>query len=217
MVFDPTTVTLQHVGKSGGPSEVYNQSAKNFEPRIGLCVRSVREEQDADPRRIRHHDRSARLRPGHGTGRQPAVRVSRSRSHPPRQSPFVTLGNAYQLAGGSVAPISVAHNYKDAYVSEWNFGIEQQVGNDFKVAARYVGSKGTDLNIERNYNQFVNGARPYPALSASSPIDPGLPLSQYHGLRERRKLLLQRALAHGRQALRQGTAVQRFRELVEID
>ena len=40
----------------------------------------------------------------------------------------------------------------------------------------YFGSKGTDLNIERNYNQLVNGARPIPALSASSPIDPGLPL-----------------------------------------
>ena len=40
----------------------------------------------------------------------------------------------------------------------------------------YFGSKGTDLNIERNYNQLVNGVRPYPALSASSPIDPGMPL-----------------------------------------
>jgi hypothetical protein len=76
-----------------------------------------------------------------------------------------------------VSPISVAHNYKDAYVSQWNFGIEQQFASDFMVAARYVGSKGTDLNIERNYNQFVNGVRPYPALSASSPIDPGVPLS----------------------------------------
>ena len=42
--------------------------------------------------------------------------------------PFVSLGNAYTLAGGSVAPYSVAHNYKDAYVSEWNFGVEQQLG-----------------------------------------------------------------------------------------
>jgi hypothetical protein len=39
-----------------------------------------------------------------------------------------------------------------------------------------VGNKGTDLNIERNYNQFVNGVRPYPALSMTSPIDPGAPL-----------------------------------------
>ena len=79
-------------------------------------------------------------------------------------------------AGSSLAPTSVAHNYKDSYVSEWNFGIEQQLANDFKISARYVGSKGTDLNIERNYNQLVNGVRPYPALSASSPIDPGVPL-----------------------------------------
>ena len=43
--------------------------------------------------------------------------------------------------------------------------------------AGYFGSKGTDLNIERNYNQPINGARPYPALSAASPIDPGLPLA----------------------------------------
>ena len=37
MVFDPTTVTLQHVGSDGGrPGSVYNQSALNFEPRIGF-------------------------------------------------------------------------------------------------------------------------------------------------------------------------------------
>jgi len=40
----------------------------------------------------------------------------------------------------------------------------------------YFGSKGTDLNIGRNYNQPISGAFPYPALSASSPIDPGFPL-----------------------------------------
>ena len=52
------------------------------------------------------------------------------------------------------------------------------MARDFKLAARYVGSKGTDLNIERNYNQFVNGVQVLiPTLSASSPIDPGLPLS----------------------------------------
>jgi hypothetical protein len=96
---------------------------------------------------------------------------------PTAATPYVTLGNAYSLAGGSVAPYSVAHNYRNAYVSEWNLGIEQQFAGDLKFSARYVGSKGTDLNIERNYNQFVNGVRPYPALSMTSLIDPGLPLS----------------------------------------
>ena len=41
----------------------------------------------------------------------------------------------------------------------------------------YFGTKGSDLNLERNYNQFTNGARPYPAFSASNPIDPGMPLA----------------------------------------
>jgi hypothetical protein len=90
----------------------------------------------------------------------------------------LTMLNAYTLAGAAgIAPISVAHNYHDAYISEWNFGVEQQFANSFKVTAQYVGSKGTDLNIERNYNQLINGARPYTALSASSPIDPGVALT----------------------------------------
>jgi outer membrane receptor protein involved in Fe transport len=36
VVFDPTTNTLQHVGQGGGPSRAYDQSALNFEPRVGL-------------------------------------------------------------------------------------------------------------------------------------------------------------------------------------
>jgi hypothetical protein len=43
--------------------------------------------------------------------------------------------------------------------------------------AGYFGNKGTHLNIERNYNQLVNGARPIPFLSGSSPISAGLPLA----------------------------------------
>src|SRR5208337_3671880 len=45
--------------------------------------------------------------------------------------PFVTLGNAYAAAGGSVSPVSVAHNYKDAYVSEWNFNLQQSFRGDY--------------------------------------------------------------------------------------
>ncbi len=35
--FDPSTASLVPVGKSGGPSGVYNQSAKNFQPRVGFA------------------------------------------------------------------------------------------------------------------------------------------------------------------------------------
>src|ERR1019366_5945086 len=36
VVYDPATNTLQHVGQGSGPSLAYNQSAKNFEPRVGF-------------------------------------------------------------------------------------------------------------------------------------------------------------------------------------
>jgi hypothetical protein len=42
--------------------------------------------------------------------------------------------------------------------------------------AGYFGSKGSSLRIPRNINQFVNGVRPFPIVSASSAILPGTPL-----------------------------------------
>ncbi len=176
VVFDPTTVTLQHVGSGGGPSEVYNQSAKNFEPRLGFAFDPFGKGRTM----IRGAYAIMTDQPGFGlvtglAGNPPyAFPVSFT---PSKATPFVSFGDAYALAGGSVSPYSVAANYKDAYVQQWNFGLEQQLGNDFIVTARYVGSKGTNLNIERNYNQLINGVHPYLALAANSPIDPGKPLS----------------------------------------
>jgi hypothetical protein len=40
----------------------------------------------------------------------------------------------------------------------------------------YFGSKGSDLQISTNINQPIDGARPFPRLSESSPILPGAPL-----------------------------------------
>jgi len=40
----------------------------------------------------------------------------------------------------------------------------------------YFGSKGTDLRVPRNLNQFVNGVRPFPIVAASSSILPGTSL-----------------------------------------
>jgi Carboxypeptidase regulatory-like domain len=173
VVFNPANDTLQHVGSAGGPANIYNESALNFEPRVGFAF---------DPfGKGRTIIRSAYAimtdEPGFGL-------VTGLVNNPPYAIPIsstvsgLTLLNAYSLvAGGSISPRSVAHNYKDAYVQQWNFGIDQQLTSDFKITARYVGSKGTDLNVGVNPNQFVNGLRPFPALSASSPIDPGVTLS----------------------------------------
>jgi len=172
VVFNPTTDELVHVGQQGGPSSPYQQSALNFEPRVGLVW---------DP--FKTGKTVIRSAYAIMTDQPTLGLVTGLASNPPYASPVsstavgLTFENAYTLAGGSVSPSSIAHNYHDAYVSEWNFNIEQQLGKDYGLTISYVGSKGTDLNIARNYNQFINGVRPYAALSANSPIDPGLPLT----------------------------------------
>ena len=176
VVFDPTTDTLQHVGQGSGPGSAYQQSALNFEPRVGLVWDPFKNGKTVIRSAYAIMTDQPTLGLVTGLAGNPPYAFPISYS-PTTAVPFVTLGDAYGLASGSVAPVSVAHNYHDAYVSEWNFNVEQALGKDYALTASYVASKGTDLNIERNYNQFVNGVRPYVALSPSSPIDPGMPLA----------------------------------------
>lgn len=174
--FNAANDTLAPVGRSGGPALAYNQSSLNFEPRVGLAWDPFKNGKTI----VRSAYAIMTDQPTFGlvtglVGNPPnSVPISFA---PSAATPFITMANAYGFAKGSLAPYSVAHNYKDAYVSDWNFNVEQQLGHNYGLTVGYVGNKGSDLNIARNYNQPINGVRPYPALSASSPIDPGLPLS----------------------------------------
>jgi len=170
VVFDPVADSLHQT------SQPYNQSAKNFEPRIGFSwdvfghgktvVRSAYALQTDQPK--------TSLVSGLTLNPPFAFPVSFA---PTASTPYVTFSNAFPLAGGSVSPNSIVHNYKNAYVQSYNLNIQQLLAANFSVMAGYFGNKGTDLNIARNYNQFVNGIRPYAGLSSSSPIYPGRPLS----------------------------------------
>jgi hypothetical protein len=175
VIFDPTTDTLQHVGQGSGPSLLYNQNALAFDPRVGLVWDPFKTGKTV----IRSGFAIMRDQPNFGLSASAGYNPPYAQpiSYVPPAGKFVTLADAFPLAAGAVAPYTVPSNYKDDYVTEWNFNIQQQLKNDYVVTVSYVGSKGTDLNVERNLNQFIDGARPFPALSASSPIDPGVSLS----------------------------------------
>jgi hypothetical protein len=170
VVFNPAADSLVQTGQP------YNQSAKNFQPRVGLSwdmfgtgktvVRSAYAIMTDQP--------ITGIVTALATNPPFAFPVNFA---PTTANPFVTFANAFTQAGGSVAPRSIASNYKDSYIQSYNFNIQQELAHDLGLMVGYFGSKGTDLNLIRNYNQPINGVKPYTALSASSPIFPGRPLS----------------------------------------
>src|SRR5262249_43634136 len=88
----------------------------------------------------------------------------------------IRLDNAINAARpAGLAPQSIDNNFENAYVQSWNLNVQRQFFNTV-VMAGYFGSKGTHLITRRNLNQPVNGIRPFPALSGSSPILPGTAL-----------------------------------------
>jgi len=170
VVFQPTTDSLVK------ESQPYNQSALNFQPRVGFSWDPFKSGKTVvrGAYAIMTDQPITGIVTAVATNPPFAFPVSFA---PSTATPNVSFANAFTVAGGSVAPRSIAQNYKDSYVQSYNFNIQQQFAGDMGLMVGYFGSKGTDLNIVRNYNQPINGVKPYPALSANSPIFPGRPLS----------------------------------------
>ncbi|HEY7171250.1 MAG TPA: TonB-dependent receptor [Vicinamibacterales bacterium] len=187
VVYDEPTNSLVRVGTGNGPDQVY-KNGHNLQPRTGII-----------------------WTPG-GEGRtvvraayaimadQPVANVvAPVTSNPPLAVPLTFSGNirldsaAATAAAAGVAPNSVSPDFEGGRMQTWNVNVERQLGRSLGVMAGYFGSAGDQLRIARNLNQFVNGVRPHPTLSPSSPILPGAPIgnitevtslgkSHYHGL-----------------------------------
>src|SRR6516225_4186306 len=176
-VFDPATVSLVQVG-TNGISQPFQTNNKNVQPRVGIVWSPFKNQKTV-------------LRAGYAIFTDEPVTgiVTGLNSNPPFSKPLaatgtatspVSLTNAATVAGRTFAPNTIDPNFKNPYIQSYNFNIEEQLTPSTGLIVGYMGSKGTHLRIARNLNQLalVGGAlvRPFPALSASSPIDPGAAL-----------------------------------------
>jgi hypothetical protein len=102
--------------------------------------------------------------------------VQATTSNPPFARPLAVTGtvlleNAINVAGGSgVAPVTVDRDFDNSYVQSWNLNLQREIIPNLNLMIGYFGSKGTHLKVPRNINQPTNGVRPFPRLSALSPI-----------------------------------------------
>jgi hypothetical protein len=166
IVFDPSTASLIRVGTD--IDEVYHQNNRNFQARVGFAW---------DP--FGGGKTSVRAAYALQTDQPMTSIVIGTTTNPPLAIPLtftgpIRLDNAIDLARpAGLAPQSITQDFDNAYVQSWNFNVQREVFRNLALMVGYFGSKGTHLISRRNLNQPINGARPFPELSQSSPILPG--------------------------------------------
>ena len=169
VVFDAATESLVQVG-TGGIDQIYKND-NEFVPRVGIVW---------DP--FGNGLTSVRAAFAIMVDQPVTNVVTPTAANPPLATPLtftgpIRLDNAADVArAAGLAPNSVSPDFEGGRLDTWNINIERQIGSALGVMAGYFGSKGDRLRISRNINQFINGVRPFPTLSPSSPINPGAPL-----------------------------------------
>lgn len=206
-VFDAATTSLVQVG-TNGIGQAFHTNNMNFQPRLGVVW---------DP----FKNQKTIVRAGYAILTDEPVTgiITGLNSNPPFSQPLTStaaglmLTNAATVAGPSgLAPAAIDPNFDNPYVQSYNLNIEEQLTPSMGLTIGYLGSKGTHLRIARNINQLelVGGAlvRPFPSLSATSPIKPSANLgnisevtsganSSYNAL----VVELNRRLSHGLQLI----------------
>ena len=173
--FDPASVSLQRVGQ-GVRDKIYGNKG-NWQPRVGIVW---------DPT----GDGRTAVRAAYAlSSDQPVTNmVTPTAANPPLVTPLsftgaagsIRLDNAQNVAQASgLAPQTVDEGFRNPRVQTWNVNVQRELWRNFSAMVGYFGAKGDFLRVSRNLNQFAAPgftARPFPRLSATSPILPNTAL-----------------------------------------
>jgi len=166
IVFDRATASLIRVGEH--IDDVYQQNNRNVQPRVGFSWDPFGDGKTAIRAAYALQTDQPMTSIVVGTTTNPPLAIPLTFSGPIRLDNAISLGRPAGLA-----PQSIAHDFENGYLQSWNFNVQRELGQNLTLLLGYFGSKGTHLISRRNLNQPINGIRPFPTLSQSSPILPG--------------------------------------------
>jgi hypothetical protein len=144
-------------GQDGVPRSLVQLDKKNFGPRVGIAFRLTD---------------NTTIRTGYGmffdtvpmsyfqdavenipTVREDQQSLSSFQFGLPPTEAFIGFGTDDPPIGSfTPGPNTYDLNFRNAYMQQWNFGIQRQFGNTIVAEVSYAGSKGTRLNRRENFN-----------------------------------------------------------------
>jgi hypothetical protein len=177
VTFDPSTASLIQIGTNGFTQVTKNGS--DFQPRLGVVWTPTADGKLAV--RAAYAVMVNQTNTGYfvGESNNPPLTTPLSGQASGTAASNIMLSNALSGAGAAaLAPSFTDPNFLPGRMQTWNVNVEREFAGT-GVMVGYFGSHGDRQRIPINFNQFTTPGgtvRPYPKLSASSPILPGTTL-----------------------------------------
>ena len=174
VAFDPTTSSLRQIGTNGFTQVTKNGS--DFQPRLGVIWNPT-----ADGKLVVRGAYAIMVNQSNtgyfvGEANNPPLTTPLSGQAAGTAASNINLGSALNSAGAAALnPAFTDPNFLPGRMQTWNVNVEREISG-IGLMVGYFGSHGDRQRIPINLNQFVTPGgtvRPYPKLSATSPILPG--------------------------------------------